>query len=172
MAETGFDQQCVCADPLTSTGRSGLRIRTAKFPKSLYSSLVLAFRRLLKKDVLPPSSNSPAKNLWYRNGLDLAVLLAEFQRPFLKREYGGSNPPAPANQSGLCVWRGCQCESRAVWRIPALASSLWIPKSRDERRFLLKISGCFRRYSQIFGDVNQRLVRSSTAWSGWQSCRA
>src|ERR1700682_6326102 len=114
MAETGFDQQCVCADPLTSTGRSGLRIRTAKFPKSLYPSLVLAFRRLLKKDVLPPSSNSPAKNLWYRNGLDLAVILAEFQRPFLKREYGGSNPPTPANQSNLSICLVCIARIRAV----------------------------------------------------------
>jgi hypothetical protein len=58
----------------------------------------------LTKGVPPISRNFLAINLWGRICLDLAVILAEFQRAFSKREYGGSNPPAPANQSGLCVW--------------------------------------------------------------------
>jgi len=49
---------------------------------------------------------------------------------------------------------------------PALAGGLWIPKFHGEARPLPKISGRFRRYSQIFGDASRRLVRSSTAWWG------
>src|SRR5712691_5782846 len=102
------------ADPLTSTDRSGLRIRTARFPKSLYPRLVVALRMHLMGGVLPTFGNSPAKNLWCCNGLESAEILAEFQRPFSKREYGGSNPAKAANQCGLYVCLAYVARIRAV----------------------------------------------------------
>jgi hypothetical protein len=114
----------------------------------------------LTKGVPPISRNFLAINLWGRICLDLAVILAKFQRAFSKREYGGSNPAAPANQSGLCVWSAHIATIRAVAGHSRHLSSLWTPEFLNRPTILPEISRGVRRYSQITGDVSQRPVRS------------
>jgi hypothetical protein len=126
------------------------------------------FAKTFDRGVLPTSGNSLAKNLWCHNGLDSAEIIAEFQRPFSKREYGGSNPPAPASQSGLCVWPICTARIRAVAGLRRHAGGLWAPELQDFLKILPKVSGRIRRHSQIIRDTPRRRVRSWTAWSGCQ----
>src|SRR5712691_8343807 len=71
------------------------------------------------------------------------------------RECASSNPLTPANQCGLYV-----C---LAWR---RVGGLWTPEFLNPSTIMPKVSRGIRRYSQIFGDLGRRLVRSSTVWAG------
>src|SRR5258706_16441107 len=87
------------------------------------------------------------------------------------RECVSSNPLTPANQSGLCIWPVWIAIIRALRGLWRRVSGLWTPEFLNPEAILPEVSRRFWRYPQIFGDACWRPVRSSTAWSGWQSCR-
>src|ERR1700730_14329412 len=108
----------------------------------------------LTKGVPPISRNFLATSLWGRIWLDLAVILAEFQRAFSKREYGGSNPPAPANQSGLCVWSD---RPTIIGPLPGFLHQPAVsgfPNRTMVLKFPREVSAGIRPYSQILEDAS------------------
>jgi hypothetical protein len=62
------------------------------------------------------SAAAPRRNLWVHIGAKVPQILPECQRALLKPPSGGSNPAAPASQSGLKRFLLRFCEQARQWR--------------------------------------------------------